>query len=65
MCSLTSSYEHVNIYRYQILHKFVYLKSSNLVTILHDHMNEFNLPNEIFCNFSFVCSSEIGGRFEQ
>ena len=50
MCSLISSYEHVNIHRYQILHKIFCSKCLNLVTILQDHMDKFNILNEIFCN---------------
>ena len=58
MCSLISTYEHVNIYRYQILHKTFCSKCSNLVTIWQYHIDEFNLLNEIFYNLKFVCSSD-------
>ena len=51
MCSLLSSHEHINIYRYKILHENFCSKYLNLVTIRQDHMNEFNLLNEIFYNF--------------
>ena len=51
MYSLISLYGHVNIYRYQILYKKFSSKCSNLITILQDHMDEFILLNEIFCNY--------------
>ena len=51
MYSLISLYGHVNIHRYQILYKNFRSKCSNLITILQDYMDEFNLLNKIFCNY--------------
>ena len=50
MRSLISSYEHVNIYQYQVLHENFCLKCWNFVTMWQDHMDKFNLFNETFGN---------------